>query len=261
MALVAALAGITSCASHKSTLAYFKDTSDSKDVVFPLGEYNIKIQPDDELFISVSSVIPEATAQYNLPVMNPGMRSNLGNATNPQAQTYIVDPAGDINMPVLGKIHVDGYTVEQLAEHITKLVSKEVEDPLVRVELMNFKINVLGEVKAPGTKHSSSRRVTILDALSMAGDLTEYGRRENIAIIREENGKKVMHRLDLTSSEILSSPYYYLKQNDIVYVEPNKIIEANSKYNQNNAYKLSVISTIVSASSVIASLVIALTVK
>ena len=162
---------------------------------------------------------------------------------------------------MLGKLHVAGYTVEGLADEITKMVSKDVSDPIVRVELMNFKVNVLGEVRSPGAKHCNTRRVTILDALSMAGDMTSYGRRDNIAVIREVDGKRELHRLDLNKSDVFTSPYFYLQQNDIVYVEPNKIIQDNSKYNQNNAYKLSVTSTVVSAASVIASLVIALTVK
>lgn len=135
------------------------------------------------------------------------------------------------------------------------------QDPQVYVQLVNFVVNVAGEVKNPGQIPVKRNRMTILDALSAAGDLTEYGERSNVLIIREENGERKFAHLDLNSSDLLTSPYYYLQQNDYIYVEPNKIREANSKYNQNNSYKLSLTSTIVSAASVIASLVIALTVK
>jgi len=254
--------GATSCTSSKSSLTYFKDLSNVTEKTFEQGEYGIRIQPDDELFISVTSLVPEATAQYNLPLMNPGLRGNMGiTTTTPQSQTYVVDPKGDIIFPVFGVIHVEGMTVEALSEKISKLVSKDVADPIVKVELMNFKFNVLGEVNSPGVKRVDAHKVSIFDALAMAGDLTSYGKRENVALIREENGKRVLHRINLNSSEVFESPYYYLQQNDVIYVEPNKILEDNSKYNQNNAYKLSLTSTIVSAASVIASLVIALTVK
>ena len=126
---------------------------------------------------------------------------------------------------------------------------------------MNFKVVVAGEVMSPKTVEVHGNRFSILDALSAAGDLTQYGERSNVMLIREENGERKFVHLDLNSGDILKSPYFYLQPNDYVYVEPNKIRQANSKYNQDNAYKLQVTSTIVSAASVIASLVIALTVK
>ena len=131
----------------------------------------------------------------------------------------------------------------------------------MRVQLVNFRINVLGEVKNPGAISVKKERYSLLDALADAGDLTEYGERSNVMLIREVDGKRIYHRLNLNNSEVLSSPYFYLQQNDVVYVEPNEIRRENAKYNQNNSYKISVVSTIVSACSVIASLIIALTVK
>ena len=148
-----------------------------------------------------------------------------------------------------------------MEEIIRARVSANVKDPFVRVELLGFNIDVMGEVKNPQRIYVNSERYTLLDALSAAGDLTEYGERSNVLVIREEDGKQTYHRLNLADSNIFSSPYFYLHQNDVIYVEPNQIRIDNSKYNQNNAYKLSVISTIVSASSVVASLIIALAVK
>ena len=220
-----------------------------------------EIQPDDELFISVNSLNPAATAIYNLPAMNPAQTSDLVQSVTPRQQTYIVSSKGDINFPILGTIHVAGQTTEQLQAYLTREVSKDVEDPQVRVQLMNFKVVVAGEVMSPKTVEVHGNRFSILDALSAAGDLTQYGERSNVMLIREENGERKFVHLDLNSGDILKSPYFYLQPNDYVYVEPNKIRQANSKYNQDNAYKLQVTSTIVSAASVIASLVIALTVK
>jgi polysaccharide export outer membrane protein len=158
-------------------------------------------------------------------------------------------------------VKVQGLTTQQIKDKLVELISKDVDDPIVRVELMNFRVNVLGEVQRPGAVSVKRERYSVLDALADAGDLTEFGERSNVLLIREENGVKIYHRLNLNEASVLSSPYFYMQQNDVIYVEPNEIRKDNSKYNQNNAFKLSVISTIVSACSVIASLVIALTVK
>lgn len=251
---------ITSCSSSKGKLTYFKDI-DTFESFVPLGEYSVKIEPTDELFISVTSSSPEATALYNLPVANYATKNNLGATLQPSQQTYIVDSKGDIIFPLLGTLHVAGLTTEQLREELTQIISKDVKDPIVRVELHNFRVNVMGEVNSPGPKSGRTPRYSVLDALADAGDLTIYGKRDNVLVIREENGQRHIERIDLTSAEALNSPYFFLKQNDYVYVEPNEIRTDNSKYNQNNAFKLSIISTVVSAASVIASLVIALTIK
>lgn len=270
---------MVSCGSHKQDLAYFMNI-DSLNYVATADPqaYTIKIIPDDELIINISSLIPEATAAYNAPLANisgrPTNTPNLDGSTSSASsktslattgtavmQTYIVDKQGNIMMPVLGKVHVAGLTTEQITGKITTAVAKDVEDPYVRVQLLNYRVNVLGEVKRPGSINVTKERYSVLDALADAQDLTEFGRRDKVLLIREENGKRVAHPLNLNDANVLSSPYFYLQQNDVVYVEPNRIKEDNSKYNQNNSYKLTVISTIVSAASVIASLVIALTVK
>ena len=178
-----------------------------------------------------------------------------------QNQTYVVNSDGDIYFPVLGKIHVSGMTTEQLQAYLTERISHDVEDPVVNVRIANFEVVVGGEVKSPKKIRVNRNRYSVLDALGDAGDPTEYGERSNVLLVREENGRREYHRLNLNSSDILSSPYFYLQQNDYIYVEPNAVRQANSKYNQHNSFKLSVISTIVSASSVVASLVIALAVK
>ncbi|MDE6395231.1 MAG: polysaccharide biosynthesis/export family protein [Duncaniella sp.] len=252
---------LASCSSQKTVLPYFTDITEIKEGTLPVMNYMPVIQPDDELFITVTSLNPVATAIYNLPLANPAQNWGVRGTTSDKQMTYVVTSKGDINFPVLGPIHVAGMTTEQVREDLIKRLSKDVEDPMVTVALVNFKVNVAGEVKTPGQIPLNGNRCSILDALSAAGDLTEYGERSNVLVIREENGERKFAHLDLNSSDILNSPYYYLKQNDYIYVAPNSIRQANSKYNQNNAYKLSVISTVVSAASVIASLVIALSVK
>jgi len=217
------------------------------------------IKPDDELVITVTASNPEATALYSIPFTNPASRDELMKTVAPRTLTYIVDTNGDIDFPILGKIHVAGQTTEQVKTKLTEMISKDVTDPIVRVSLANFRVTVAGEVRQPSTFNVTRNRMSILDALAEAGDLTEYGDRTNVLVIREVNGERKYIHLNLNSSDILDSPYYYLQQNDYVYVAPNKIREGNSRYSTNNAYKLQVISTVVSACSVVASLVIALT--
>ena len=250
-----------SCCSKKNTLAYFKnlEMAESGTLPNPVGNYPIRIQPDDELVIVVTSTVPEATAAYNLPMDNPATRGALRTATQPRSQTYIVDEQGYIMLPVLGRLYVNGKTTDEIAASITDLVSQNVKDPYVRVEIVNFSVDVLGEVHAPQRVVSGHQQFTVLDALAQCNDLTEYGKRDRVYVIRTENGQRTYHRLDLTNSDVFNSPYFYLKQNDVIYVEPNQIRIDNSKYNQNNAFKLSALSTVVSSISVIASLIIALT--
>lgn len=249
----------TGCSSSKTTLPYFMDL-ETAGVLQELPYISV-IQPDDDLSIIVTSSDPAATAMYNLPEVNPASQALLQQASSPRMLTYLVDTQGDIVMPVLGRIHVAGMTVEQLQQELTRRISQSVSDPQVTVRLVNFTVVVAGEVKTPQTVQVNRNRMTVLEALSAAGDMTEYGERSNVLVIREEDGKREFARLNLNEAEVLNSPYYYLQPNDYIYVSPNRVRQENSKYNQNNGFKLSVISTSVSAASVIASLVIALTVK
>jgi polysaccharide export outer membrane protein len=253
---------LASCSSSKTVLPYFQDISEIKDGSFNSDQILPKLQADDELYITVNSVNPEVSAQYNLAVSNPAKVSEILTTTTPQQQTYIVTSEGNINFPVLGTIHVAGKNTEQVQKELTELISKDIDNPVVRVQLVNFKINVTGEVNNPGPQKVSTQHYTILDALSAAGDLTAYGERNNVLLVRQEaDGQYSYHHIDLNKSDVLTSPYFNLKQNDFIYVQPNSVRQANAKYNQDNAYKVTVISTIVSACSVVASLIIALAVK
>lgn len=254
---------LTSCHTSKENLTYFANLSpEQTSGTIEGGSYEITIIPDDELVITVTSLTPDATAPYNAPLAAISNRAEKQEATRQQTlQTYIVDQNGYISMPIIGKIKAAGLTTNQLCKQITDKVAQNVIDPYVRVQLLNYRVNVLGEVKSPGAIKVVKERYSILDALAEAGDLTPYGRRENVLLIREENGQRVYHRLNLNDAATLSSPYFYLRQNDVVYVEPNNVLKSNSRYSQDNGYKLSVISTIVSAASVIASLAIAIFIK
>lgn len=252
----------SACNNNKTVLPYFTDITEVKEGTLPLGNYLPEIKPDDELIITVTSENLQATAAYNLPAyIPPSVMEGATINTTIQMETYRVDSAGDINFPQLGTIHVAGMTLEQLRDYLVKRISADVDNPEVSVRFAGFKVSVAGEVQKPGRFDVKSTRYSILDALTEAGDLTPYGERKNVLLIREENGEKKFIHLDLNSSETLKSPYFYLRQNDYVYVSPNDVRRSNAKYDQNNAYKLSLTSTIVSAASVIASLVIALTVK
>lgn len=252
---------LSSCKS-KQELGYFVDLKESEAGVVPLQKSDLKIEPQDELMINVTSEVPEATSIYNLPYNVPGSKEEMMvNTSTSQKQTYIVDKAGDIIFPILGKIHVGGKTTAQVAEELTRRIAEDVEAPYVRVELVNFRIKVMGEVLKPGSYKFDTERVTVLDALAEAGDMTVFGKRDNVTVWREENGVATYHKLNLNDSKVITSPYYYLKQNDVVYVEPGSARSGQAEYNQNNSFKVSVVSAVVSGCSVVASLLIALLAK
>lgn len=256
---------LDSCATKRTELGYFKDIENIKSGIFGSTDYTLKVVPDDHLNITVTSLDPQATLVYNLPTqLVPVTDQSTGTATmvaSNTASSYLVNSKGDITFPVFGTLHVEGMTAEQISEMLTKKISQYVEDPIVTVSISRFNVNVLGEVTRPGMVQSQGERFSIIDAISKAGDITQYGVRENVLLIREEDGKKVYHHLDLTDSKIFDSPYFYLKQNDMIYVQPNNIKAENASYNINNGYKVQVTSAVISACSVVASLVIALVIK
>ena len=258
LAICVCLLAFCSCKTQKN-LQYFDTISALESgVIGTLPDYELKIAPDDELLITVNSEDPKASMNFNLPLSNPALQSEITLASTPTQQTYLVSANGDITMPMLGKIHVAGMTTAQLTDYLTEKISATVKDPMVKVALVNFSVSVVGEVTNPRIVTANTERLSVIDALAACGDLSDYGQRENVVVIREENGQKTFQRLNLHDASIMTSPYFYLRQNDIVYVEPNSIKQGNSKYSTNNGYKLSVISTIVSGVSVVASLIIAL---
>lgn len=256
---------LASCGSQKQTMSYFDNIRQTTDGTLGDTAYEIRIVPDDELSISVTSVNPSATMIYNLPssyspVVNPATGLTTYHPSG-APRHYLVSAKGDINFPVLGRLHVAGMTTEEIADMLYKRISQDIEDPIINVQLTNFHINVLGEVNHPGVVTASGERFSVLDAISRAGDLSQYAVRDNILLIREKNGTKEYHHLNLNDADIFKSPFFYLQQNDMLIVEPNDVRRSNARYNVNNAYKIQVTSAVISACSVIASLVIALAVK
>lgn len=253
-----------SCSAPQKVL-YFKDLQQFENNDYSINmdssSYEVKILPSDLLSIIVTGKDPIAVAMFNLPVastMNPGQ---MELSSTPVLQSYLVDVNGNIDFPTLGKMKVADLSRREISDLLKDRISKFAKDPIVNVQLLNFKVSVLGEVNAPGTKTTANERMTILDAVSLSGDLNIYGNRENVLLVRENKGKKEFHRFDLTSSEVFKSPYFYLKQNDVIYVQPNKAKQNSSKIDSAKQFNLSVASTITGVVSVIASLCIALFMK
>ena len=250
--LVAVVIIASSCSSKKN-LSYFQDLSDNNIEVMG-ARYSdvITYRENDELSIVISAADPQAATQFNVVVPSRRASSELINlASSESFQTYVVDNEGNINFPILGKIKVSGLTKPELIEQLESVLAKSIKNPIINVRLINFRIGVLGEVNQPGNFAFDSQRVSVLDALTQAGDLTVYGNRENVLIYRDnENGMKKIIRLDLTKSDVLFSPDFYLQQNDIVYVEPNRAKQKESNVGTRDQYNLSIIGTIVSVASI-----------
>ncbi|MEO5998461.1 MAG: polysaccharide biosynthesis/export family protein [Chitinophagaceae bacterium] len=187
------------------------------------------VQKSDLLAIYVSSANAEASSMFNNPNM-PASTSNTSNGTISQSIGYLVAQDGNIQFPVLGKIAAAGLTKKQLNDKIVSgLVDKKLlVDPIVNISFLNYRVTVLGEVGRPTVITVANEKISLLEALGLAGDLTIYAKRDNVLLIREEGGKKIIRRINLNTNEIFTSPYYYLKTNDVVYVEPNKSKVANS---------------------------------
>ena len=178
--------------------------------------------------IIVSADDPETAIPFNLTAISVPTTMNVGTGAmmtlrgQESVQSYLVDARGTIDFPILGKLQVGGLSRSDLMQLLETKITKYIKNPIINIRLMNFKVSVQGEVMVPGTYPVNSDRVTLIEAISMAKDLTIYGKRNNILVIREVNGVKSFNRVDITKADFINSPYYYLAQNDVVYVEPNK---------------------------------------
>ena len=244
---------LTSCGSVKN-VAYLQN-SDYIDLSRSEYLYDAHIMPKDVLTITVNTVNPEAAAPFNLTVPTAYSTQSLNTVSQAVLQTYLVDNEGIIDYPVLGRIKVGGLSKSECEKMIhDKLLPylNATENPVVTVRMSNYKISVLGEVNKPGMFTVSNEKINILEALAQAGDLTIYGVRDKVKLIRESaSGKKEIIRINLNDAEIINSPYYYLQQNDIVYVEPNKVKARNSTIGQSTTLWLSGTSILVSLASLI----------
>ncbi len=230
--LIFAAGLLGSCATPN--VAYFQNvpTGTAEQV---LNTLDIRVRPDDKISILVNSKDPALMNLFNLPIIS--NQVGMSYATNHGLSGYTVNEEGYIDFPVLGAVHVAGMTRDEIASHIkAELIERNlIKDPVVTVEFMNLTVSVLGEVAKPGRFNIDKDRLTLLDAIGMAGDLTIYGKRDNVLVQREENGKKVVYRVNLNSGyDLYASPVYYLQQNDIVYVEPNDVRARQATVNGNN---------------------------
>ncbi|MBT8263252.1 MAG: polysaccharide biosynthesis/export family protein [Bacteroidia bacterium] len=204
-----------SCATKKEII-YFQDSSELNDTEIP-EIFEPLIEPNDILHISISSFDETLVMPFN----KERIAENNANVDNLALQGYLVDSGGSINFPVLGSISVGGKSRSEIEQMLKKMLLEYVTDVVVDVRILNFKVTILGEVRNPGVYTIRNERVTIPEALGLAGDLSEDGDRNNISIIREENGKRIVTKVDITQTDLFSSPFFFLKQNDIIYVEPS----------------------------------------
>lgn len=246
---------LSSCKTQEKIL-YFQDIQLNKNEPV-VGQRDIRLQPKDQISIIVNSKDPQLAALFNLATSSNqvGAGSSSGSSSS-KVSGYTLDDKGEIDFPVFGKIKISGMTKSEVAEHVkTSLMEANlINDPVVTVEFMNLYVTVLGEVSAPGKYMISKDQITLLEALSMAGDLSIYGVREGIYVIREENGQRITYKTDIRSKNLFASPAYFLKQNDVIYVEPNKVKTKNSRIGSATGIVFSVIGTAFSVINLVLSL-------
>ena len=252
--VAAAVLTVTSCSTPKN-VAYIQN-SDYVDYAKSESLYDARIMPKDILTVTINTVNPEASAPFNLIV-----RPTLANATSniPTSggalQTYLVDNEGCIDFPVVGKLQVGGLTksmCEKLIHDKIKRYMNAEENPIVTVRMSNYKISVIGEVNRPGMFTVDNEKINIFEALAKAGDLSIYGVRDRVKLIRENaKGRKEIYTINLNDANIVNSPYYYLQQNDVVYVEPNQVKARNSAIGTSTTIWISVTGALVSLASLI----------
>ena len=245
---------LTSCSAPKN-VAYLWNSNDV-DLSQSQYLYDARIMPKDILTITVNTVNPEAAEPFNLVVRSTltSTSSNISTGGG-SLQTYLVDNEGGIEFPVLGRLTVGGLTKAECEKLIHDKIMpylNAAENPVVTVRMSSYSISVLGEVTRPGSYQVSREKINILEALAQAGDLTIYGVRENVKLIREDaKGHKEIHTINLNDANLLMSPYYYLQQNDIVYVEPNKVKAQNSTIGQSTTLWISATSILISMASLL----------
>ena len=246
-----------SCKSAKQ-VAYFQNL-DSVSLAASKGLYDAHIMPKDLLTITVVTSDPTTSKPFNLAIQNTlGTDGRLGSTTGSLLQ-YLVDNDGNIQFPIVGTLHVAGLTKNECQDLIKSKVKPylaESENPVVTVSMSSYRVTVAGEVTRPSVVPVSTEKMSVLEALAQAGDLTIYGRRDNVLLIRENaNGQKEAHRLNLNDANIINSPYYYVQQNDYIYVEPNKTKAKNSDIGQSTTLWFSFVSILTSVASLVVNIV------
>ena len=248
---------LDACSSAKQ-VAYFQNI-DSTSLTASKGLYDARIMPKDLLTITVVTSDPFTSKPFNLSIQNTlGTDGRLGSTTGSLLQ-YLVNNDGDIDFPVVGTVHVAGLTKDQCEDLIKSKVKPylaESENPVVTVSMSSYRVTVAGEVTSPKVVPVSTEKMSVLEALAQAGDLTIYGRRDNVLLIRENaDGQKEAHRLNLNDANIINSPYYYVQQNDYIYVEPNSVKAKNSAIGQSTTLWFSFVSILTSVAALVVNIV------
>ena len=237
-----------SCAT-KDDVVYFNGMN-STDNSIGLDSYSPTYHIDDELVIIVNALDAEAARPFNKSSVSVSLDVQEARGRE-RIQTYRIDPDGMINFPVLGKIKLSGLNRTQATTMLQEKLTDYIKDPIVDIETVNYRITVLGEVARPGTFTATNERITLIEALSLAGDLTIYGERENVLVIQDYDGKKTYTRVNLKSDDLFNSPVYYLSQNDVVYVEPNKTRAKNSAIGAQTGVILSSLGLLISMTALV----------
>lgn len=248
---------LAGCSSYRN-VPYLQNPQIVNNFGEELSLYDARIMPKDLLVITVNTTDPLVAAPFNL-IVQSSISTSVTATTQPALQQYLVDNNGEINFPVLGRLKVGGMTKREAENLIKERLKPYVvnEEPIVTVRMVNYKIAVLGEVNRPGMFTISNEKVNILEALAMAGDMTIYGVRDDVKLIRErEDGKREIIKLNLTNAAIVTSPYYYLEQNDIIYVKPNKMKAKNADIGTTTSLWLTSVSILVSVASLFATIFI-----
>lgn len=241
-----------SCAT-KQDVVYFNGINSSDNIV-GIDSYMPTYHINDELIIVVNAIDAEAAKPFNLNAVAFSDNNNFARGQE-RIQSYIVDSNGDIDFPVLGKLHIAGLNRDQATDMLEQKLKDYIKDPIVNIRTVNYRITVLGEVNRPGTYTATNERITLIDALGLAGDLTIYGERENVLVIHDYDGEKTFTRVNLKSKDLFDSPAYYLAQNDVVYVEPNKTQAKASSIGPSTSVILSSLGIVISLSAVIVALI------
>lgn len=235
---------ILSCASKKEVV-YFQDAQQFETLIDNGGTFNTKFKVDDLVSIHVSTLDSEASAPFNL------FRGAGEGGIRPEQVNYLVDKNGEIDFPVIGKLMIVGLSPSETRALLREKLADYLKNPIINIRIQNFTVTILGAVNRPGTYNVNGEQITILEALGLAGDINIKGRRDNVMVIRDFDGTKVYNRINLNQKGALRSPVYYLTQNDVVYVEPNRSGKTESTLDQRASIAVSVLSLLITSTIVL----------
>ncbi|SFR48358.1 polysaccharide export outer membrane protein [Robiginitalea myxolifaciens] len=236
--------GILSSCGSKKDVVYFQDAG-SFETLINKNTFTPKFKIDDLVSIHVSTLDPEASAPFNL------FRGAAEGGIRPEQVDYLIDDQGEIDFPVIGKIKIAGLSPEETRVMLRERLSEYLVDPIINIRLKNFTVTILGEVNRPGTYPVNGERITVLEAIGLAGDLTIKGQRENVKVIRDFDGTKVYNTIDLRRKDVMNSPVFYLTQNDVVYIEPNRSAATSSSLDNRASIAVSIVSVLITSTVIL----------